>query len=65
MLGGAVGLFLTDDHVALVGTTTSVGCLTSVAFTVYLFLRYSARYTARNATYHQSISLRLERRPVT
>jgi len=49
ILGGAVGLFLTDDHVALVGTTTTIVCLASVAFAVYLFLRYSVRYTARNA----------------
>ena len=48
LLAGTIGLFLDDTHLALVGTATAVCCLLSLGFTVYLFLRYSARYTARN-----------------
>lgn len=47
MLGGSVGLFLTDKHVALIGTTTAVAALVSMVFAVFLFMRYSIRYTAR------------------
>lgn len=48
MLSGVVSLFLGNQHVALIGTTTSVAFLASTAFAVFLFQRYSARYTARN-----------------
>ena len=48
VLGGTIGLFLSDTHIALVGIATTAGCILSLGFTVYLFLRYSARYTARN-----------------
>ena len=45
ILGGLVGLFLTDEHVALIGTATSSVSLVSCGFAAYLFVRYSNRYT--------------------
>ena len=48
MLGGTIGLFLDETHVALIGIATAVGSLLSLGFAVYMFLRYSARYKARN-----------------
>ena len=46
MLAGAIGIFLDDSHVALVGISSTIGCLLSLGFAVYLFLRYSTRYSA-------------------
>ncbi len=45
ILGGVIGVFLTDDHVALIGTATSIVSLVSCGFAAYLFVRYSSRYT--------------------
>ena len=47
MLGGGIGLFLTDQHVALIGTATSIAALVSLGLATYLFVRYSIRYTVR------------------
>lgn len=44
MLGGAIGFFLSDQYVALVGIASSVVCLASVVFAVFLFVRYSDCY---------------------
>jgi len=49
MLGGTMGFFLTDEYVALVGIATSIIAFASIGFAVYLFVRYSGRYTARMA----------------
>ena len=54
ILGGTVGLFLTDEYVALIGTCTAIVALVSVAFATYLFVRYSIRYTSRQ-TNHSNI----------
>ena len=48
MLAGAIGIFLDDSHVALVGIASTIGCFLSIGFAVYLFLRYASRYSARN-----------------
>ena len=56
MLGGAIGLFLTDEHVTLLCTATGIVTLASIVFAVYLFLRYSARYTKGLATMRSRVN---------
>ena len=48
MLGGSIGFFLSEQYLAMLGTVTAVVALVSIAFAVYLFVRYSGRYTERN-----------------
>ena len=45
MLGGAIGLFLTDEHVTLICTATGVVSIASIGFAAFLFVRYSGRYS--------------------
>ena len=45
MVGGLIGMFLSDEHITLICTATGVVSLASIAFSAYLFIRYSARYS--------------------
>ncbi|MEM6656274.1 MAG: SdpI family protein [Planctomycetota bacterium] len=44
ILGGGLGFFLGDEHVALVGAATSAVTLAAVGMAVCLFLRYARGY---------------------
>lgn len=49
MLGGAIGFFLSEDYIALIGAASTVVCLASTAFATFLFVRYANRYTNANS----------------
>lgn len=44
MLGGGVGFYLEDEHLALLGSATAISTLSSSAFAACLFMRYANRY---------------------
>ena len=45
MVGGLIGMFLTDEHITLICIATGVVSLASIVFAAYLFVRYSDRYS--------------------